>query len=170
MSDFDFKILQQRIDEMKSYSVELDDLVILSYKALSLLESKYLKPDFVSPSKYIELHGQDNFVTLKRESENLAAYYRSLYLCGFLYSLLSYATKSPIDLGSLDKVRLSFTTFNELNRDEKVIYLIRYRFKDFNQTARWMGEDKEFTETITELRKAIEVILSRVNEYLAKNS
>lgn len=166
MSEFDFSILAKRISELKSKVLDLAPLIRSCYGALRHIERHMQDSSYIQPSAYIALHGQNNFPSLNHESEKLISHYRLIFMAGFLYSLLAYVD-TPLELTNIDRVRLAFGLFHELNRDEKIVFLLRYRFKDFDQTSRWLANDKEFTEVIRELKLERDLILAEVDRHLS---
>jgi len=170
MSEFDYTALSARIAQIKDKYIDLSPLVKRCNEALHLLEKELRLSGFLMPSEFLDLHEKKAFLNMKAEGERLVAHYRLLYMIGFLYGLLAYTDAvSPLDLLNIEKARLSFQTFDQLNRDEKIVFLLSYRFKDFRATSRWLRENKEFLDVARELEAEKELILAEVDRHFLGN-
>lgn len=171
MSDFNYKTLAERIAQIKTRQFDLTPLVVRLREALKLLNEELSNSSFLSPNQFLSLHDKSSHTDMRLEGERLVAHYRLIYMIGFLYSVLTYANESdPLDLTNIDKAKISFTSFDSLNRDERIVFLLRYRFKDFRATTRWMRENQTFLNVAREIEAEKEVVLAEVERYFMGQS
>jgi hypothetical protein len=169
MSEFNYETLAARIAELKVKCVDVKPLIKLSCEALRLLEIELKLNGFIMPSDFVEIHKKKSLYGMHFESERLVTYYRIIYMTGFLYKLLSCLDENkPLNLFNLDKVRISFQSFESLNGDEKIIFMLRYRFKDFHATARWLRDNKDFSAVAKELDAEKSLVLAEVDKYFTE--
>lgn len=137
MNEFDYSVLAARIAKIQQNKVSLEKWIALSYEALGVLQEELQSRTFSLPSEFLQVFSDYDFKRLSEESEKVADYYRITYLIGFLYSILCYADR-PLELDNLDEVRLTFSALNVLNRDERIVYILQNRWKDFERTSHWV--------------------------------
>jgi len=165
MHEFDFSVLAARIAKLKNNTVPLEKWVSLSYEALGVLEEELQNRTFSLPSDFIQMFSKYDFRQLSAESEKIADHYRITYLIGFLYSVLTYADR-PLELENLDEVRITFSAINSLNRDERIVYILRNRWKDFERTSNWMPS-VYYKSILSDLAVEKDRILAEVKKHLS---